>query len=263
MQNIHQVTIVSPTLAEVLFCGTHVLGAHAIDDFGCSITIVRPILSSRHLTLSEVDLNAHGVVQADDSPTIDIFPSGSPSDSGLADFSGSSDLNTNGAIEGDDTPPLGITFSGTPSDILEVPDSSDLDAPPLGITLSGSPPDSDVTDSGSTDLNAKGAIQADDIPLISEIISGDPSNFDTIEAREVESVSGTEISVAFNVGNDADLSTVAANLNHMAQTQSCQVFKCLTIIPKILCVTKAIASGGSWNTIWNRIKDCGITSEQV
>jgi hypothetical protein len=83
------------------------------------------------------------------------------------------------------------------------------------------------------DLNANGAVKADDPP---------PSK----------------------LGDAANLSTIEANPDAIVSIQSCAIFKCgTTIIPKAVCIAKSIAAGGAPVIVWKRIQTCGINDAQV
>jgi hypothetical protein len=132
-----------------------------------------------------------------------------------------------------------------------------------GTLFSRSPSDSYIIKvAGSGDLEADDAVQTEDLTPTEETYPENSSNPDTVEARD--GMSDTSIPVAFNLENRADLAILAANLNQMAQTQACPVFACTEIIPHVVCISKVISAGGSWKQMWDSISQtCGTSAQQV
>ena len=90
------------------------------------------------------------------------------------------------------------------------------------------------------------------------LASGSTPGSDTEEApgRNYDAID-IETLVALNVENEG-------NVNHVAIAQGCSILSCgQTMIPKAVCTSKAIAIGGGYNEIWNRIQECGLTADKV
>jgi hypothetical protein len=113
-----------------------------------------------------------------------------------------------------------------------------------------------------SNLITDGAVQAGDSPAYG-LYSRALSNTDTVDSREANDVSGTEIPVTFNVGDVSELSEIADTLYHIAQTQACSIWSCSSMFPKTICIAKAIATAGEASEIWKLIKNCGITAPLV